>query len=336
MASPEDARSSDKANGPGRHGATGAAASEWTMLAPGTTRAQRRSGCSSRGMRRRRPAPGAQDRARPAATPRRRRAAAATGTARTTPQTTAGGDRGARSRCSRTAPHELGARVERAELERLLVLGGVAHQRLVRRPAGVGDDDVDRAVDRARHPARRVGRREAGHAAALGEQVRDQDDRTVAPSASASLTPRTSSGGIRLVKKLPGPMMTASKLADRVGDRRDEWPLRARARAAASAGRAPAPRRPRLRRASCEPSPYSAQSDAALDAHRPDAAAAAQQRAQAVDRGEEVAAVLLHHRQQQVAAGVARRAWRGARASAAATAARGAPRPRCAPAPART
>ena len=30
-------------------------------------------------------------------------------------------------------------------------------------------------------------------------------------SASASLTPRTSSGGIRLVKKLPGPMITASK-----------------------------------------------------------------------------------------------------------------------------
>ena len=29
-------------------------------------------------------------------------------------------------------------------------------------------------------------------------------------SASASLTPRTSSGGMRLVKKLPGPMITAS------------------------------------------------------------------------------------------------------------------------------
>ena len=28
--------------------------------------------------------------------------------------------------------------------------------------------------------------------------------------ASASFTPRTSSGGMRLVKKLPGPMMTAS------------------------------------------------------------------------------------------------------------------------------
>ena len=31
-------------------------------------------------------------------------------------------------------------------------------------------------------------------------------------AASASLTPRTSSGGIRLVKKLPGPMITASNL----------------------------------------------------------------------------------------------------------------------------
>ena len=37
-------------------------------------------------------------------------------------------------------------------------------------------------------------------------------------SASASLTPRTSSGGIRLVKKLPGPMMTASNAANRLGD----------------------------------------------------------------------------------------------------------------------
>ena len=42
-----------------------------------------------------------------------------------------------------------------------------------------------------------------------------------------------------------------------------------------------------------------------LHADRPDAAAAAEQRAQAVDGVEEVAAVALHHRQQQVAAGVA-------------------------------
>jgi hypothetical protein len=33
-------------------------------------------------------------------------------------------------------------------------------------------------------------------------------------SPSASLTPRTSSGGIRLVKKLPGPIITASKVAN--------------------------------------------------------------------------------------------------------------------------
>ena len=43
---------------------------------------------------------------------------------------------------------------------------------------------------------------------------------------------------------------------------------------------------------------------ALLDADRPHAAAAAEQRAQAVDGGQEVAAVPLHHRQQQIAAGV--------------------------------
>ena len=43
-----------------------------------------------------------------------------------------------------------------------------------------------------------------------------------------------------------------------------------------------------------------------LDAGRPDAAAAAEQRPQTVDGREEVAAVLLHHRQQEVSAGVAR------------------------------
>ena len=41
-----------------------------------------------------------------------------------------------------------------------------------------------------------------------------------------------------------------------------------------------------------------------LDADRPDPPGAAEQRAQPVDRGQEVAAVPLHHRQQQVAAGV--------------------------------
>ena len=54
-----------------------------------------------------------------------------------------------------------------------------------------------------------------------------------------------------------------------------------------------------------DPSPYSAQTDACSHADRPDAAAAAEQRAQPVDRIEEIAAVALHHRQQQVAAGVA-------------------------------
>ena len=71
----------------------------------------------------------------------------------------------------------------------------------------------------------------------------------------------------------------------------------------------------------------------ALHAHRPHAAVAAEQRAQPVDRRQEVAAVALHHREQQVAAGVAAEAVRVDR-SARARAARGALRPRCARAPA--
>ena len=45
-----------------------------------------------------------------------------------------------------------------------------------------------------------------------------------------------------------------------------------------------------------------------FDADWPDPARAAEQPAQAFDRGEKVAAVLLHHRQQQVAAGVSAQA----------------------------
>ena len=91
--------------------------------------------------------------------------------------------------------------------------------------------------------------------------------------------------------------------------------------ASATAGWMPAAARARPRRtvparlaridfdfaAGVDPSPYSAQT-VALHTDRPHAAAAAEQRAQAVHGGQEVAAVLLHHREQQVAAGVARRA----------------------------
>ena len=111
--------------------------------------------------------------------------------------------------------------------------------------------------------------------------------------------------GIRLVKKLPGPMMTASNspiasstagwMRD-VGlepERRDQVALRS------------APGRLPPRRASASRRAYSAHTRGLLDADGPDAPRAAEQRAQAVDGGEEVAAVALHHRQQQVAAGVA-------------------------------
>ena len=89
-------------------------------------------------------------------------AAAAARSARSRRRTTGGGDRGARSPCTRTRPSTGFDRpVEIAELERLLVLGRVAQQAFARRPAGVGDDDVHRPIDGARHPARRVGGGEA-------------------------------------------------------------------------------------------------------------------------------------------------------------------------------
>ena len=123
-------------------------------------------------------------------------------------------------------------------------------------------------------------------------------------AASDSLTPSTSSVGIRLVKKLPGPMVTASNvaIASRTTGRMCGDRLEPDAADLVAA------------RVAAIDLDFAALHGAVgvfgaehrlLDADRPDVAAAPEQRAQAADRGEKVAAVLLHHRQQQVAAGVA-------------------------------
>ena len=110
---------------------------------------------------------------------------------------------------------------------------------------------------------------------------------------------------MRLVKKLPGPMIDGVEPPDGLRRRPDGSAACGSSHSRANLmRRASAPRRPRPRRASAMPSPYSAQIDAGstLTGHtRPRQPSSA---AQPVDRRQEVAAVLLHHRQQQVAAGV--------------------------------
>ena len=179
-----------------------------------------------------------------------------------------------------------------------------------------------------------VGGREAAHAAALGEQVGDVDDRARERVATASRTPADEAGrhqaGVEAARAdddrvEPGDRLGRGRVDRRVRLEPDALDDAALALAGVDLGLA----------ARRRPVGVGGAQRRALGAHRPDPAAAAEQPAQAVDGGEEVAAVLLHHRQQQVAAGVPGQAAR-ARASAAATAARGGPRPRCGPAPART
>ena len=58
----------------------------------------------------------------------------------------------------------------------VLCSSGVSREHFRRGPARVGDDDVHRAADRLRNPVRRISGREAFHAAAFRQQVRDEDD----------------------------------------------------------------------------------------------------------------------------------------------------------------
>ena len=73
--------------------------------------------------------------------------------------------------------------------------------------------DIDRPADGAAHPFGRVGGGEALHALAFGQQVGHEHDRALHRRRAPSATPCTSSVGIKLVKKLPGPITTASNLA---------------------------------------------------------------------------------------------------------------------------
>ena len=187
--------------------------------------------------------------------------------------------------------------------QRLLVLGAVACQHRVGGVAFVGDDDIDRAVDGAAIQA-------TASAAVNPLMPRPSVSRFVtrmigpSTSRSRSATPCTSSVGIRLVKKLPGPMIAASKVA--IAFCTAGW-MRA-----CGSSQTRVTRWPRAWPSSTSTSPrvtvpsaYSAQSVARstlTGQTRPRHPSSA---AEAVHRGQEVAAVLLHHRQQQVAAGVA-------------------------------
>ena len=72
--------------------------------------------------------------------------------------------------------HRFAAWIEVAQLERRLVFGRVAREHIVCRPARVRDDDVNRSAQGVSDPARGIRRREPGHASALGEEIRDEND----------------------------------------------------------------------------------------------------------------------------------------------------------------
>ena len=123
-------------------------------------------------------------------------------------------------------------------------------------------------------------------------------------SASASFTPSTSSGGSRLVKKLPGPMMTASneRIAPATSGMNRHLRLEPEAPHFVTARLAGIDLD--LTARACAVGVLGADRRQ-FDGDRPHATLAPEQRAQAVHGREKVAAVALHHRQQQVAAGVA-------------------------------
>jgi hypothetical protein len=103
---------------------------------------------------------------------------------------------------------------------------------------------------------------------------------------------------MRLVKKLPGPMMTASKpriASSTVGESRRPAPARAAVPAALLQPRVDFDLAARL-----GPIGELGAHRCRLDAYGPYAALASQQAAEAIDGSQKVAAVLLHHREQQV------------------------------------
>ena len=191
---------------------------------------------------------------------------------------------------------------QRAQLERSLMLGGVALEHLGRRPRRVVHDHVNRPADRVAGLARSLARRKAVHPAAFRQQVRDEHDR--ARDIAERLTDafhgknRHQAGvkaagadddGVEFPDRHVHRRMNAHRRLE--PDPLHELPpalteidfhfaprLYARAVFRAHAGR--------------------------LDADGPHVPDAAEQRAQSVNRQQKITAVALHHRQQQVATGV--------------------------------
>ncbi len=142
-----------------------------------------------------------------------------------------------------------------------------------------------------------------GHAAPLGEQVGDQDDRAAhlrERFAHAADEQRRHQAG----EEAAGTDDHCVEVADRLGHRRVDGHLRLEPEPADLVA-APLPGVDFDFAAGPRAVAVLGADRCRLDADRPDAALAAEQAAQPVDGRQEVAAVLLHHRQQQVAAGVA-------------------------------
>ena len=182
------------------------------------------------------------------------------------------------------------------------MLRRVALQAFVRGPSGVGDHHVDRPVDGARDPARRVGRGETGHAAPFGQQVGDENDRALhlrQGLLDAAHEQRRHQAG----EEASGADEHGIELANGARDDRVDRRLRLE------------PQTPHLLTGllsgihlhlatRLRPVAVLRADGRRLHAHGPYAAAASEQPTQAIHRRQEVAAVLLHHGEQQIAAGV--------------------------------
>ena len=169
--------------------------------------------------------------------------------------------------------------------------------------AAVDDGDVDGPADRLADPAGRLARRESVHPPALGQEVGDEHDR---PLDRLQLLRHAlhQQGRHQAGVEASGTNHDRVERAQRLRHRRVHGDLRVQPDALDAAPL-------RLlgvdRHLAARPRPVLVlRADGRmLDAHRPDAPAAVEQRAQRIDRGQEVPAAALHHRQQEVPARVA-------------------------------
>jgi hypothetical protein len=206
------------------------------------------------------------------------------------------------SDCQNGPVHHLTGGGNLAQRQRLLVLGMVARQHRGRRQAGVGHHDIDRPADGAAHPFDRVTGGEATHAAALGQQVGDKNYRAL-HRAQAIGNPVHQQRRHQAGEEAAGTDDDRIERANRIVDRG----MDVRVGFEPDTGDPVAALVPFVHlhfAARDRPVGVLGAQRGPLDAHRPDAAAAAEQRPEPIDGGQEVAAVLLHHRQQEVAAGV--------------------------------